>query len=444
MIALLQQIGMLFHKNDPHPAPVDLAPDQRLECDGRLRRSILVTHPLLEPTTRDWNKLGDFVGGYSSGTEAGSFNIENSKFLDVADYDAALNDMGRGRLEFLKLAIPHVKPRFAFAGNVWDEHDLTSQVIEACGLTRLFWVTYFGRHYVEHFGREFFFNIPAWRVEELDGGILLTVTESFGDFTGDTLNSTLNYLKPTFKNIRPHGRQVVIRGVGCSFYGCRAIDQGPQFNRSMIAILKGMGVVFYKAAPYPPPVEPDPERELEPDGQIVGFSIDASHPVIEPTNPSWNAEGKFFGGYSSTRPGWFEMGKGHLREDFPDYEEALQDMASGRREFLKLLIPLVKPDLAQADDVWDDGITPEKIAAVNLRKLYWVTYFGPHFVEHHGRDFFLNIPAWSVEELEDGFLVTVTQTFLEFAENEPKQTLKYLKQKFKNIRPNRFRIHPAF
>ena len=49
----------------------------------------------------------------------------------------------------------------------------------------------------------------------------------------------------------------------------------------------------------------------------------------------------------------------------------------------------------------------------------------------------MNIPAWCVEELDRGVLVTVTETFLDFAVHEPKETVKYLKQKFKNICPNR-------
>jgi len=317
-------------------------------------------------------------------------------------------------------------------------------MIDAHGLTLMFWATYFGPDYVEHFGKEFFFNIPAWRVEELDEGILLTVTESFGDFTGDNVNPTLRHLKQTFHSIHPNGRAPVVHGVGCQFYGCRAVEPDPNFNKSMIGLLKRLGVEFYSAAPFPPPIDPNPEQKLGPDGRISGSFLLASHRLLEPANPAWNHRWGHLGNYSSIMPGWFSIGRRLVRDDFPEYEAALNEMAQGRVEFLKLLIPQVKPDFALADDVWDDGVKQEQLEAANLRKLFWVSYFGPHYVEHHGRKFFLNIPAWRIEELEGGFLVIVTETFLEFARHEPKKTLKYLKQNFKSIRPNRFRIHPSF
>lgn len=238
----------------------------------------------------------------------------------------------------------------------------------------------------------------------------------------------------------------IVRGVGCYFIRCESVDPGARLHHSTITLLKQLGVVFYAIGPYPAPIDPNPEQQLEANGKLIG-SISTSFHLLEPKDPQWNKDGHFEGRYGNVGglERSFKIGSRSLREDFPNYHLALQDMANGRRLFLKLVIPHVKPQLAYADDTWGGGdVKDQHVQAADLRKLFWVTYFGAHYVEHHGKEFFMNIPAWSVEELDGGIVVTVTETFLDFAENEPKETLKYLKQKFKNIRPNRFKIHPAF
>ena len=73
-----------------------------------------------------------------------------------------------------------------------------------------------------------------------------------------------------------------------------------------------------------------------------------------------------------------------MREGSPGFEAALQDMANGRREFLKLMVPYVKPHLAFADDTWGGGnVKDQQVDAADLWKLFWVTYFSRHYIEHH-------------------------------------------------------------
>jgi hypothetical protein len=236
---------------------------------------------------------------------------------------------------------------------------------------------------------------------------------------------------------------VVVRGVESAFFNCEATETEQRFHQSAIATLKRLGAVFRKTGPYPSSVEPNPEQKLKTNGQLISFIV-VSHYLLEPRNLSWIAD--FQSMYRSTaEPQSFQVSTPPLRRDFPDdYDAALQDIANGHREFLKAVIPQVKPRLALADYVWNYGIKSQHIAAGDLRRLFWVTYFGPHYVEHHGKEFFMNTPAWNVEELDGGILVIVTKKFLDFAENEPTETLKYLKQKFKNIRANRFKIHSSF
>ena len=191
--------------------------------------------------------------------------------------------------------------------------------------------------------------------------------------------------------------EIVVRGMACYFFNCQTMEGGARFHHSTLALLKELGVTFYKTGPYPTPLEPHPEQKLKPDGQLISFIL-ASHPLLEPKNASWKNDGAFCSMYrTAVEPESFQISTAPIRADFPDdYDAALQEMALGRRDFLKFIIPHLKPRLAFVDYVWDCGVQDRHIAAADLRRLFWVTYFGPHYVERHGLDFFRNIPAWRV------------------------------------------------
>jgi len=112
VLDLLGQIGMVFHTADPFPSPVDPDPKRHLDSTGRLLRTIAAIHPLLQPINPEWNRTGDFVGRYEPENIGGTFTIGNANFLGATDHDPVLSDMGRSRLEFLRLVIPLVKPRW--------------------------------------------------------------------------------------------------------------------------------------------------------------------------------------------------------------------------------------------------------------------------------------------------------------------------------------------
>jgi hypothetical protein len=58
-----------------------------------------------------------------------------------------------------------------------------NEEIAAGKLRFVFWANFFGPAYVEQYGREFLWNAPGWRVEELeDGGILYVTTERYVDW----------------------------------------------------------------------------------------------------------------------------------------------------------------------------------------------------------------------------------------------------------------------
>lgn len=215
------------------------------------------------------------------------------------------------------------------------------------------------------------------------------------------------------------------------------------FHLASLRLLQHLSCVFLEATPYPPTVHPNPESEVTPEGRVEAW-IDFSAPLLAAPNASMEAEA-FLGQYWDT----FDersilVRSGYFKTDTPNYEASDNALAAGRHEFLRFLLPHYLPELAVVDSIWDHGIKERHLENCELRRLFWTTYFGKKYVEKHGRQFFLDTPAWKVEEIADGILITVTEKYLDFSRNEPKETLKHLRQKFKGIRPNRYKEDPNF
>jgi hypothetical protein len=217
------------------------------------------------------------------------------------------------------------------------------------------------------------------------------------------------------------------------------------FHRHMIERLESMGAVFYEVAPFPPPIDKNPRSRIKDDGTFAG-SIHFTHSIIDTRSSDGRIKSGFLGayrliGFNSS----FGISSIGFNSDFvPEYEFELQQLADGRVAFLKeLLIPL-NPNFAYVDASFGIPITDTRLERLELRHLFWVNYFGKQFIEKYGRDFFLNTPAWRVEEIGEGILIKVTQQFLTFANEAPKDTLKYMQQKFTGMRANRFIIPKSF
>ena len=235
-----------------------------------------------------------------------------------------------------------------------------------------------------------------------------------------------------------------VRGIECAFFQCLDGVGQEGFHAEMIQFLLANGATFYKAAPFPPPVEENPNSNLKPEGRL-NVSIAMSHAVLHAEDPTKESQAGFLARYGNKAVrNSFRVSCTGWRDDADQFEKNIQQLAVSRVAFMKFLIPEVKPKFAYADDVWVSNITDSHLRKSHTPRLYWTTYFGPRFVEMHGHDFLMNTPAWKTEELEGGVLVTVTEKFLDFATAEPKDSLKYLRQKFKAMRANRFRIHEAF
>lgn len=237
---------------------------------------------------------------------------------------------------------------------------------------------------------------------------------------------------------------MTVRRIISSFIDCTSECGQSEFHRWMITLLIERGAVFYQNAPYPPPLNDDPYFPIKENGDLY-VTIDFSHHLLNADSEEATVRRGFLASYGNAaiRKSFYIDSLG-WRDETENFGRNIQQLAEGRVAFMRFLIPEVKPQLAYADDVWGTNISKSQVENGRTPRLYWTTYFGPRFVEVHGRDFLMNTPAWKTEELEGGVLVTVTEKFLDFVTSEPKECLKYLRQNFKGMRANRFKIHAAF
>jgi hypothetical protein len=151
----------------------------------------------------------------------------------------------------------------------------------------------------------------------------------------------------------------------------------------------------------------------------------------------WNADEEYFSRYADgilLRS--FVIRSGNVNHLHPHYLEVVFKRALQRLEFFRYLAPMVSPRFGYIDYVWGSVVKEKQLAELTVRKLFWSNYFSEPFAEKYGREFFAQIPAWKVEEFLGGYLITVTESFMDFRINEPKETIKYLRQKFKGISAN--------
>ncbi len=235
-----------------------------------------------------------------------------------------------------------------------------------------------------------------------------------------------------------------VRGIKCLLAHCSALEGDKKtFFRRGITLMQHVDTTFLKLGPFPTQPDPNPFDRLESDGRMIA-SLAFTHPILEPTNPVWNQvgweqRGEFAGAFGngvlddSFRVNSFSP----MRDDFPDFPSALQDRAERFLKLFEFLVPHVKPRFGYVDDVDGPEITDKQINDSELRKLFWVTWFGPQYLDKHGKQFFLKAPVYHAKELEGGVLVRVTERWWDFAETNPKVALDYFRQKFARIRANR-------
>ncbi|MFO0529044.1 MAG: hypothetical protein ACK52A_13180 [Planctomycetota bacterium] len=230
------------------------------------------------------------------------------------------------------------------------------------------------------------------------------------------------------------------------FY-CDALEDIQYNSAKILKSLQEVGAVFFHPAlvdgPFNPPLLEDPTAELK--AGRMAAPIDFTHESIEPLDRGDYIRWGFLG--SVFTPGFRRSllisCLGFRDDRVEDFPAAMHELSSGRVKFMKQLIVRLKPRFAYVDEVFDDKLRDKVLQDAGTRLLFWTTYFGPAYVEKHGKEFFLQAPAWKTEEFEGGVIVTATEHFLDFVAHSADELLKYFSAKFPRIKANRFSI-PAW
>jgi hypothetical protein len=119
----------------------------------------------------------------------------------------------------------------------------------------------------------------------------------------------------------------------------------------------------------------------------------------------------------------------------------LDAVAQGVLRFAQLVYNRLQPKYG-----WGDRtstrlfLTPQELAATDVRFIFWVNFFGSDYVTHYGRDFFLNAPGWKIEELESGSILYVTtESFTAWEQQKHPEILAYFRTRIAGIKLYRAR-----
>jgi hypothetical protein len=228
------------------------------------------------------------------------------------------------------------------------------------------------------------------------------------------------------------------------FLRCEHPDLAEPFHRTVILLLQRLGAEFYRSMPFPQLPNPSPVDDLLPNGKVVG-SIHFTHPLLQSIRTDQEVIRDFQALYLMTvLKREITIGSVGVTEAVEGYRECIQELAVGRIKFAKALIPYTWPCVAFVDETFGVVVNERTLDQCSMRHLFWCTYFGPSYVKMHGLDFFKNAPVWKVDEFEGGVFLIVTEKYLDFTVNEPKECLKYMRQRFTNMQANRFKIDSSF
>ncbi|MCK6561865.1 hypothetical protein L6R21_21920 [bacterium] len=146
----------------------------RLGVQCREPESNTVVEPIKYYQT---NPLEDFysLSVDSHQVEMGLSRTKGHMFLSASlDYlqDERNEDMIQALCRLLDALFPALAFAFAYIDLEGDPPPKLSADIEATRIRWLFWTNYFGKSYVDKFGKDFFLHAPGWRNEEMRNGIV--------------------------------------------------------------------------------------------------------------------------------------------------------------------------------------------------------------------------------------------------------------------------------
>lgn len=111
-------------------------------------------------------------------------------------------------------------------------------------------------------------------------------------------------------------------------------------------------------------------------------------------------------------------------------------IADGLLDLGMLLYAVLKPQYGWVDLPKRKYLPGGKdISEFRVRSFFWANWFGPAMVEKFGRGFLMKVPAFRVQELEDGGIVVVAMpTYCEWWLEGKSEAVEYLRSKFPKLK----------
>jgi len=96
--------------------------------------------------------------------------------------------------------------------------------------------------------------------------------------------------------------------------------------------------------------------------------------------------------------------------------QLFEGVASHQLAFFLLLADRFRPQFSYIDQFGENvGVSEAAVAKRLISRLFWYNVFGPGYLEKHGKEVFLNAPAWQVQDLgELGIAVRSTEKLSEW------------------------------
>jgi len=190
------------------------------------------------------------------------------------------------------------------------------------------------------------------------------------------------------------------------FFLCEGLSPA-QGAAQLIQMIYRLGGGFLKADFRQ--VEPDPFREITPRGILRLYF---EHDLLEIDTHTYHRRGKGRARLSVIPDERYVMILQNA--SFPELRKA-DLVAHGLLRLTRLLYPELRPQFGSIDELGENDMTAEEIAALRLRYVFWANLWGPSYVAEYGQEFLLGAPGWRVEALEDGGILYVpTESYVDW------------------------------
>jgi hypothetical protein len=192
----LESLGALYHASPEFPL---LSRKSVIDDNGDIHSVGLVSDKINKSSFNYefLRGVGDIDFMYDSTTSSAEFHQECG-----FDHFEKIDSICDGQYEFLLAVIQYFKPSLATIGDPQQKSTGYRKVVK-CELTKLSWCMVFGESYCGVYGRNFFLNSPADRIEDLDGaGVAVKFTSKYSDWASGSRDAFVKYFASNFQMVK--------------------------------------------------------------------------------------------------------------------------------------------------------------------------------------------------------------------------------------------------